>query len=136
MADPSIQEQITSVADYCAAVCAGISRLLNDDDLYEEGEQRPSDHAINVATSLILEAHRIVGADFPNASVSAFEGAVRITWSRPDRQVRLICPSADGRQAHIYHEEIQHGRSRNYDVLQDVTGEILARWLRWFGAEQ
>lgn len=125
-----------SATDNAALVCAVISELLRDDELYEEGEPRPSEQAMDRATALIREARRAMGAAFPIASVSAFEGTVRITWTRPHRGVRLICPSAQDRPAYIYHEEIQHGRSQNYDVVQNVTEEALVRWLRWLDAHE
>ncbi len=92
-----------------------------------EEEDQPSRYAEDLAVQVLADTARMLGVDFPRASVSVGPNrGLRITWSAAGGEVRLICGGSEANRSYIYSEHgDQHG------VEHAVTGRHLAQHLRW-----
>ena len=70
-----------------------------------------------------------MGSSFPKASASTDdEGGIRLAWThlKPERTVRLFCPSSSEQPVDIY-----HSTTDEYAVEDVVSVSTLVRWLEW-----
>lgn len=102
----------------------------SEDDEDEYGLLKPSDYAFKTAVTLVLEAHSVMGINFPKASACTdHQGAISLTWKsiQPARKVRLFCPFTDEQLIRIYHRQDDEHGSQN--VISVAT---LVDRLQWF----
>jgi hypothetical protein len=107
-----------------------LSRLLalldeNGEDDY--GQIGPSQFAFKTAYLIVFHAIILLGEDLPCAPVVDAEGGVRVTWTRYNKQIKLICPSAKNASVYIYQSSPAGTSLRN----QNVTPSVLADRLSW-----
>jgi hypothetical protein len=107
--------------------------VAGDGEMYEVGEEKPSEHAKSAARNIIRDAWR-VGDLLIDGEVSTFYGELNITWRVGDRQVRLICFSEEERPPAVYREQVNKGSLGDYELEPNVTSEVLAgrlnNWIR------
>jgi len=107
---------------------ARLQALLNeeeDDDDY--GVAKPSTYAFGTALALVSEAARLMDSPFKRASASTDErGGIRLTWSRPEAEVRLVCAYQSDKPTYLYHEV-----GNEYEVERDVSVSTVSYWLDW-----
>jgi hypothetical protein len=109
-------------------VAAKLIALLEGEERDDYGILRPSLFAFRRTFHLIYNAALQLREHFPAAAVSTdSEGGIRVQWIRPERQVRLIVPAAEGGQQYIYHQV-----GSEYAVEEDVNLQRLLFWLDWF----
>jgi hypothetical protein len=90
-------------------------------------EDRPSDYAYDCALKALIETARELSLDFPRASASVGPNrGIRITWSRGNGEVRLVCGGSAANKSYIYSE---FGSQHGVDYI--VDGVHLAQHLRW-----
>jgi hypothetical protein len=99
--------------------------LLEADETDEYGVLQPTQSAFRRTMQLVIEAYDTLGDRFTKASVSTDdEGGIRVTWSKAEGEVRLVCPAQVEQAVYIYHE-----LGADYAVEPDVTGAGLVHWL-------
>jgi hypothetical protein len=104
-----------------------LASLLEEEDTDEYGVLRPTEYAFTTTWNLLVAAAQDLAFPFPRAAVSTdSEGGIRVQWLRPERQVRMVIPSVEGKPQYIYHEERD-----DYDVESTVSARTLAGWLTW-----
>ncbi|MBD2772304.1 hypothetical protein [Iningainema tapete] len=110
-----------------------ILELLEAEDEDDYGILKPTDYAFKTALSLVSEAYSQMGDTFPKATASTdHEGGIRLAWTslKPERTVRLFCPSSSEKPVDIY-----HSTSDEYAVEDVVSVSTLVNWLQWFNKE-
>jgi hypothetical protein len=101
--------------------------LLEADETDDYGVLQPTQSAFRRTMQLVIEAYDTLGDRFTKASVSTDEeGGIRVTWSKAEGEVRLVCPAQVEQAAYIYHE-----LGADYAVEREVTGAVLVQWLEW-----
>ncbi len=111
-----------------------IDKVLNDPDMYDEGEQRPEKEIVQDVKDLIAKTRiQLTGHRFPEVIVRPLDGTVRLTWASESANVRLVY-SKNENDRYIYHEEIRDGKSGNSGLAQDVSSSSLADWLKWLNS--
>lgn len=99
-----------------------ITRLM---DLPVE-DRRPGNRAHVLAHRMIVKLVGL-GFDVPACDVySDSDKAIRLLWSRGERNVELVFPSAESESPYLYRSD-----ERDYHVEQDPTPECILRWLHW-----
>lgn len=119
---PAISTQAITTRDFVITL-SRIEALRAE----EEEDDRPSEHAYNMAVQLLREAAQELKMDFPRASASVGPGrGLRITWSSGTREIRLICGGSPTKKTYIYRES-----GSEHAVDYSVNGSWLAQYLRW-----
>jgi hypothetical protein len=108
-----------------ATTLSRLVALLEADETDDYGVLRPTQSAFRSTMQLVIEAYDTLGDRFTKASVSTDEeGGIRVTWSKAEGEVRLVCPGQVEQAAYIYHE-----LGADYAVEREVTGAGLVHWL-------
>lgn len=108
-------------------VMARLRELREESASDEYGVSRPTDSAFVCAWSLVHHAFLRVQELFLLGSPSVdLRGGVRLTWSRDDREIRLVCPPSLAERTYLYYES-----RAEYGLVENVSPGELARWLRW-----
>jgi hypothetical protein len=105
-----------------------IEEPLRDPGMIDEGDLVPSEQAANSLKCLIETTEGLLSEPIPNPHIEFLEGSIRLIWSRPDKNIRLVIASRDDRRSYLYHEEVRNGLGRN-EGMDEPTAENLARWL-------
>jgi vacuolar-type H+-ATPase subunit I/STV1 len=106
---------------------ARLQDLLEEEDEDDYGVAKPSAYAYGTALALVSEAARLMGNRLTRASASTDDrGGIRLTWTRPEAEVRLVCAHQSDKQTYLYHEA-----GDEYGVEYDVSASALAHWLDW-----
>src|SRR5579864_9258561 len=101
-----------------------------DAELRDEDEPAPTEYAIHTAKELISRtAPLLKGFRFP-ATVSAFNGTIRIVWSASSRNVRFVCNPSPMNESYIFHERLIKSRSVEHGS-EKATYLALTKWLQW-----
>jgi len=104
-----------------------VEQLAREPETDEDLPEYPTDEAVGWAIGLLSTAGQILGENFPRGSAAVGEdGGVRITWSRGDKEVRLVCGGTRENRSYIYFED-----GPVYGVDDVVTGMRLAEFLMW-----
>lgn len=104
-----------------------LQTLLEEEDEDDYGVAKPSAYAYATALALVAEAARLMGDHFTRASASIDDrGGIRLTWTRPQAEVRLVCAHQSDKPTYLYHEA-----GDEYGVEYDVSASALAHWLDW-----
>jgi hypothetical protein len=104
--------------------------LLDDDDDGDRddfGQIGPTQFAFKTAFQMINNAEEIIGAIPSGSPVVDSDGGIRITWSRNNKQVKLICPAIRKAPMYIYYSSSEGNSIQN----QNVTSAALANRLSW-----
>jgi hypothetical protein len=101
-----------------AAVVNALIDAISDSDLYESGEDRPSDDLI-AAAATALTAVRIADAD-----IAPYFGEINVTWRANSGRVKAIFgPSPD--RFSVYCETVQGDRVTHNDLRQHADVDYL-----------
>jgi hypothetical protein len=93
----------------------------------EEQEDRPSDIAYQRALTILRQAARQLGRNFPQAIVATGpDRSLRLLWSCGRREVRLVIGGTPANKTYFYRESAGH-----HEVDYIVNGTKLAGYLRW-----
>lgn len=104
-----------------------LQTLLEEEDEDDYDVANPSAYAYGTALTLVAEAARLMGDRFTRASASIDDrGGIRLTWTRPQAEVRLVCAHQSDKPTYLYHEA-----GDEYGVEYDVSASGLAHWLDW-----
>lgn len=106
---------------------ARLQDLLEEEDEDDYGVAKPSAYAYGTALALVSEAARLMRNRFTRASASTDDrGGIRLTWTRPEAEARLVCAHQSDKPTYLYHEA-----GDEYGVEYDVSASALAQWLDW-----
>lgn len=105
--------------------------LLEEEDEEDDyGVTKPSAYAYGTALALVSEAARLMKTDFTRGSASTDDkGGIRLTWLRPNAEVRLVCAHQPDKSTYLYHEV-----GDEYGVEHDVSAPKVAHWLNWLNS--
>lgn len=104
-----------------------LQALLNEEDEDDYGIAKPSAYAYGTALALVSEAVRLMASAFTRASASTDDkGGIRLTWLRPNAEVRLVCAHQSDKPTYLYHET-----DDEYEVEHNVSALTVAHWLNW-----
>ena len=99
--------------------------LLDSSGRDEFGELSPTQSAFRKTFELVSYAEAILGISRPRGSCTVdSEGGIRTTWSLPDKEVRLICPSNASQEVYLY---VETGQGPSISKLP--TPSVLAEHL-------
>jgi hypothetical protein len=101
--------------------------LLDENGEDDYGQIGPSQFAFKTAFMMVIDAIVLLDEDIPCAPVVDSEGGIRITWSRYNKQVKLICPSSKDAPVYVYQSSPAGNSLRD----QNVTASVLAEKLSW-----
>jgi hypothetical protein len=106
---------------------ARLQALLEEEEEDDYGVAKPSAYAYGTALALVSEASRLMASPFRKASASTDDrGGIRLTWSIPEAEVRLVCAHQSDKPTYLYHEV-----GNEYEVERDVSASTVAHWLDW-----
>lgn len=109
---------------------ARLRELLEEEDEDDYGVATPSAYAYGTALALVSEAARLIGDRFTRASASTDDrGGIRLTWTKPKAEVRLVCAHQSDKPTYLYHEA-----GNEYRVEHNVSASILTHWLDWLNS--
>ena len=112
--------------------------LATGDQCDEDGVLRPTRFALDRTNELLLDACGFLLQEsirlglpfhFPKGSLSTDTGGgTRIEWHKPQASVRLVIPADRDGKEYVYHE-----MGDDFGSDRQVTGGVLARWLKRLG---
>ncbi len=124
---PQLYHQVTELNDTIKQIIA----IMNGDEEDEDGRLRPTQHALDQVSELLIDACNaflLVGraaAKFPRACVSPdLDGGLRIEWYMAKGVVRLVIPPNPSASTYLFH---RIGADVNTDF--SVSGSSIAAWL-------
>ncbi|MGI9073199.1 MAG: hypothetical protein ACR2JB_18240 [Bryobacteraceae bacterium] len=101
--------------------------LLEESGEDDHGQIGPTQFAFKTALLLVWYATQNLNEDVPGSPVVDSEGGIRITWSRYNKQIKLVCPATSAGQLYIYQSSPSGSSVRN----ENVTAAVLADRLYW-----
>jgi hypothetical protein len=101
--------------------------LLDENGEDDYGQIGPSQFAFKTAFLMVAHAIALLDEDLPCAPVVDAEGGIRITWTRYNKQIKLICPSGKDAPVYIYQSSPAGNSLRD----KNVTASVLADRLSW-----
>ena len=108
-----------------------IDEVLNDPEMYDDGERRPDENVIRAVKDLIAKTKaQLGGRRFPEVTVRPLDGTLRLTWTSESGNVRLVY-SRNKNDRYIYHEKVGGGKAIDPGLVHDVSSSSLATWLKW-----
>ncbi|MEW5856828.1 MAG: hypothetical protein AB1861_05545 [Cyanobacteriota bacterium] len=124
------EDNFTSDNEELDITLARLQELLEEEDEDDYGVATPSAYAYGTALALVSEAARLIGDRFTRASASTDDrGGIRLTWTRPEAEVRLVCAHQSDKPTYLYHEA-----GNEYRVEHDVSASTLTHWLDWLNS--
>ena len=105
-----------------------IEEALRDPEMIDDGDPKPSDEAASTLKHVLEQAERMLPNPPPLPHIEFFEGSIRLIWSNPARNIRLVIASRPDRRSFLYHEDVQNGLGINAGTVEP-TPENLAHWL-------
>ena len=127
----SVSEDFQQIAGYEVTV-SRVRELLSEPETDEYGISRPTPYAYHRALQLLEGASRQARHPIPRGSASTdSEGGIRVTWTRTNRELRLVVASSVERDSYIYYEA-----GDSYGVEAVSSSKDLARWVEWLVAER
>lgn len=119
-----------------ASIFEKIDDVVNDPEMYEEGEERPDSSVIKNVKHIIqgtrVYNNRIDRIDssnqLPEPVVRPLDGALRVSWGTNKGDVTLVLSN---RESYIFNEELVNGEPRNADLTRRVTKSSLSKKLEW-----
>jgi hypothetical protein len=109
--------------------------LLEESGEDDYGQIGPSQFAFKTACLMVVSATALLDEDIqdiPCAPVVDSEGGIRITWTRYNKQIKLVCPSTKDAQVYIYQSSPAGTSLRD----QNVTASVLADRLSWLNTRE
>jgi len=123
----SENKRLTFENEELSITIARLQALLEEEEEDDYGVAKPSIYAYGTALALVSEASRLMASLFRKASTSTDDrGGIRLTWSRPEAEVRLVCAHQSDKPTYLYHEV-----GNEYEVERDVSASTVAHWLDW-----
>jgi hypothetical protein len=111
------------------SIGATIDTLIQDDDMYESGEPRPSVETASRAKNLLILAER-EGCKFPHTGISVYFGEIDVTWRVQNRLLRLIVFPDPVRPAVLYFQT-DKGEALTRGESVSAGPEDLSRKMAW-----
>jgi hypothetical protein len=105
-----------------------IEAALRDPDMIDDGDPSPSTEAASTLKQLVEQTESVLPNPAPHPHIEFFEGSIRLIWSNPIRNIRLVIASRSDRRSFLYHEEVQNGLGVNEGTVEP-TPENLVHWL-------
>jgi hypothetical protein len=105
-----------------------IEAALRDPERIDDGDPQPSEEAAAKLRQVIEQAEGMLSYPVPHPHVEFFEGSIRLIWSSPVRNIRLVIASRPDRRSFLYHEEVQNGLGVNEGIMAPLP-DNLAHWL-------
>lgn len=108
-----------------------IDEVVNDAEMYEEGEERPEGSVIREVKELVEKTKKfhVAGRRFPEVIVRPLDGKLRLTWQTPRASVTLVY-SREPSGRYIYREAINGWRVTDSGITSDVSPLSLADHLK------
>jgi hypothetical protein len=106
--------------------------LLDESGEDDYGQLGPSQFAFKTACFMVANAIALLNQDIPCAPVVDPDGGIRITWTRYNKQIKLICPSAKDAPVYIYQSSPAGNSLRD----RNVTASVLADRLSWLATRE
>lgn len=123
----SSNKTLTSENAEVSITIARLQALLEEEEEDDYGVAKPSLYAYGTALALVSEASRLMASPFRKASASTDDrGGIRLTWSIPEAEIRLVCAHQSDKPTYLYHEV-----GNEYEVERDVSASTVAHWLDW-----
>jgi hypothetical protein len=105
-----------------------IEAVLQDLEMVDDGDSPPTSDAAATLKKILEQAEQLTPSPIRPPHVELFEGSIRLIWSNPVSNIRLIIASRPDRRSFLYHEEVQNGLGVNEGMV-DPSPENLAHWL-------
>jgi hypothetical protein len=118
----------TKRARSASGIWPEVEAALQDPDMIDEGDRQPSNEAASALKQLLESAEVALPNPAPHPHIEFFEGSIRLIWSNPFRNIRLVIASRPDRRSFLYHEEVQDGVGVNEGTVEP-TAENLVHWL-------
>ncbi len=96
-----------------AAITARINAFIADDEMFEEGEPRPSSKPVD-ELSTILTATEALGVVLPSPDVCAFYEDISVTWDFSNVYLRIVAHSSPAPPV-LYLEDPTFSRGKAID---------------------
>jgi hypothetical protein len=119
----------TPLPDTADSIIQRLDQVIGDEEMYEEGEARPPRALVERVKRILSGTKPLTeGVAFTRAVVRPLDGSIRITWSLPTANIRLVISD---RQSYIFHETVRNGKSFEHDIERLVDSQALTKWLEW-----
>jgi hypothetical protein len=105
-----------------------IEAALHDPEMIDDGDPQPSAEAASTLKRVLEQVEQLLPNPAPHPHIEFFEGSIRLIWSNPVRNIRLVIASRPDRRSFLYHEEVQNGLGVNEGIVEP-TPENLVHWL-------
>jgi hypothetical protein len=105
-----------------------IEAALRDSEMVDDGDPQPSAEAASRLKHVVEQAEQMLPNPVPSPHIEFLEGSIRLIWSNPVRNIRLVIASRPDRRSFLYHEEVQNGLGVNEGIVEP-TPKNLAQWL-------
>lgn len=126
----SASEDVTQTSGYTITL-SRLGELLNEPETDDYGIARPTSYSYNLTVDLLRDASRLTRLPVARGSVCAdSEGRVRVTWRRPERELRLVVASSASDESYVYYEA-----GDEYGVKPICSARELAMWLDWLAGQ-
>jgi hypothetical protein len=105
-----------------------IEAALGDPEMIDDGNPQPSAETASTLKHVVEQAEQMLQNPVPPPHIEFLEGSIRLIWSNPVRNIRLVIASRPDRRSFLYHEEVQNGLGINEGIVEP-TPENLVHWL-------
>jgi len=97
-----------------------------------DDEPRPKPEVIRTAAEMIGKGVR---AEYRrNMEIEPYWGEIHITWNnKSNRRLKTIF-AKDGQSVSVYWEEEHNGNGPQYNIVRNVTAQVLGMWVNWLHA--
>ncbi|MGO4883304.1 MAG: hypothetical protein ACLP59_21180 [Bryobacteraceae bacterium] len=103
-----------------------VTRLMRERDENVSDMPRPSDSACVRAQLMLLELADLAFDTAATDVYSDMDGAIRLLWTRDNRNAELVIPSIDAESPYLYHSD-----ERDFGVEENPSANRVLKWLRW-----
>jgi hypothetical protein len=105
---------------------AAVTRLVDPRDDPGPDTTRPAGRAHELARRMLVDLGNL-NFNIPATDVySDPDGAIRLLWTREDRNVELVLPSIENEAPYLYHSD-----EHNYGVEEHPSPECALKWINW-----
>ncbi len=100
-----------------------------DEAMEEQDEDKPSADTRAFAQGRILTAMRLIRRShlLPTPKVVGLEGALRVTWTKKTKNVRVVFfPEKSNRESYVYQERVFNNRSYASHLFEPADSTLIA----------
>jgi hypothetical protein len=95
-----------------------IEAALHDPEMIDDGDSQPSAEAAATLKHVVEQAEQMLPNPAAHPHIEFLEGSIRLIWSNPVRNVRLVIASRPNWRSFLYHEEVQNGLGINEGIAE------------------